>query len=64
MSWLADLGEKSSRTDVWVGLIVLQYVCCLFNLIECSQNWYIDIITIGMFTDLGINTVATKFLSK
>jgi len=61
MSWLADLGERSSRTDLWVILIAMQFITCHFGLVECTQNWYVDIITIGMFSDLGINTIASKF---
>lgn len=61
MSWLSDLGERSSRTDWWVVLITLQFVTCLFGLVVCEQNWYVDIITVGMFSDLGINTLASKF---
>lgn len=61
MSWLSNLGEKSSRTDVWVACIILMFFGCLTGIWECNQNWYLDIIVIGMFADLGINTIAHKF---
>lgn len=61
LSWLSHLGEKSSRTDIWVLLITIQYITCLFNLVTCEQNWYMDILTIGMFADLGIDVISKRF---
>jgi hypothetical protein len=60
MSWIKDLGEKSSRTDVWVVLIVLTYISCLFELVPCAENWYVTTILVGMFLDLGINVIANN----
>jgi len=60
LTWLSHLGDKSSRTDVWVFLLTMQYIMCLFGLVACDQNWYMDILTIGMFADLGINTVVNR----
>lgn len=64
LNWIGNLGEKSSRTDVWVVLIILLFFGCTTGYFKCDQNWYLDIIVIGMFTDLGINTIATKFGKK
>jgi len=64
MSWLSNLGEKSSRTDIWVLLIVLMFVGCIFDFVECRQNWYVTTILSGMFLDLGINVIANKFGKK
>jgi hypothetical protein len=61
LAWLNNLGEKSSRTDVWVVLITLMFLGCLFQFIQCENNWYVTTILIGMFSDLGINTIINKF---
>lgn len=64
MSWLSNLGEKKSRTDLWVILIVVQFITCHFGIVQCTQNWYVDLITIGMFADLGIDSVVTKVFNR
>lgn len=62
LKYLSTLGEKSSRTDIWVILISLTFISCLFGLVACTENWYVTTILGGMFLDLGINTVAKNLL--
>lgn len=54
--WLSNLGEKSSRTDIWVILITVTYISCLFNIVPCKENFMVLSILAGMFADLGIKT--------
>lgn len=56
LNWLSNLGEKSSRTDVWVVLITMTYISCLFNIVPCTENFMVISILGGMFADLGIKT--------
>lgn len=57
LSWISNLGEKSSRTDVWVVSITTYFWLCAFRVIQCEYNFTIFSILIGMFADMGINLV-------
>lgn len=57
INWFFDLGEKSSRTDIWVMLITITYLGCIFRLVECQENPIITTILIAMFADLGITSI-------
>ena len=68
MTWLSELGEKSSRTDIWVGLYTLTFLLCLYLHVACgtgiielcndnflSYNQYIlSTLILGIMVDLGI----------
>lgn len=62
LDWLYDLGEKSSRTDLWVALIVLFFIYCVAHPEGCRDNPYTDIMLCGMFIDLGLDKLS--FLRK
>lgn len=61
LDWLNDLGEKSSRTDIWVILITLTYLGCIFNFISCEETPITSTILIAMFADLGISTITKTY---
>ena len=68
MKWLINLGEKSSRTDIWVVLYTLLFVGCSWFHFGCgtgyidycedkflSYNQYIlSSLILGIMVDLGI----------
>jgi len=68
MSWLAKLGEKTSRTDIWVVLYTLLFIISSYYHFACgtgfiehcndsflSYNQYIlSTLILGIMVDLGI----------
>lgn len=55
INWISNLGEKSSRTDVWVVNITIYFWLCAAEVISCEYNFVIFSIICGMFADMGIS---------
>lgn len=64
MSWLSQLGEKSSRTDVWVASIAIYFWLCAFEIVNCEYNFMRFAILVGMFSDMGINLIKEMYQKK
>lgn len=68
MNWFNKLGEKSSRTDIWVVLYTLLFITCSIyhficgvDIIEtCNDNflsynqYILSTLILGIMVDLGI----------
>lgn len=61
--WFSHLGQKSGRTDIWVVLIAITYLGCISGYLECPATTFNMTLLIGMYTDLGINSVTSIFSS-
>jgi len=63
LNWISKLGEKSSRTDVWVVSITVYFWLCAFEVINCEYNFTTFAIICGMFADMGIS-LAKEIMKK
>ena len=68
MTWFEKLGEKTSRTDIWVILYTVLFITCSvahffcgFGIIEaCTDSflsynrWILSTLILGIMADLGI----------
>lgn len=65
LDFFRTIGEKSGRNDIWVILISIMFLTCLFgpvfNVNICANNMYVNIILGGMFADLGISNLTKAF---
>lgn len=51
------LGEKTTRTDIWVVCIVVYFWLCVVGFVSCEYSWNTTMILGGMFLDLGVNVI-------
>lgn len=59
IKYIASLGTKASRTDIWVICIASAFLMCITGYIPCVANQMTMTIMIGMFADLGIKDITT-----
>ena len=53
-SWFSKLGEKATRTDLWVIYISIIFFMCINPWGECPDNPFLSDLIWAMIIDLGI----------
>lgn len=52
--WLRNLGEHSSRTDIWVFCFLFAFISCFTGWLPCNDNTIVRTLLTLMAVDLGI----------
>ena len=59
--FLKSLGEKATRTDLWVVTILVYFWLCATDVNPCEYSFTETFIIGAMFLDMGVNVMRDIF---